>query len=622
MGNEPSIPCCAAALGGLQPAGYYHQRQPVITERIYGLSAKHVAAVRIQTAARGWISRGRVAGARQRSIELLEHRRVTLEVQLSSLHSKFERELRQNARLQLQGTPAPAVTKGQVCNGDGLPAELARQHRQRRARSHANGGLPGSFFGSSRRLNISGVWYASGRQAGEALEESFLLTQDPESAPQDLDALVAELRELESPECVFAFVLAAGVPGAAVEKARRSDQPRSAAIGLVRNFLSRHSLEATFSGSSVEGAPGEAFRIVHGRVFRSAIGLLSVRFTQLYVDGESVVWAAKLAKTAGALTMSEGRWEGLGVLEGRFTASRAQAAEMLDPAAAVALAEAARRALSVGVSEVAVAAALRSAIDPRSALQMLVLRQVAGCALPMDPDAFISFTDTKVLAGELAEERLTELTRRAELVGLEQRAVEACVATAENPKEALIALMVERASHPLPLETPANVTWQRRRRRQVPETAAAQANASDAGVTSGVVGGWLERLWCPVQLDPWWGATLPPADADRIWFRQANGCYIQLSPIERDAAMLLLRLGGREWEAAAKPAWQVDGHGRSLVVTAEAEVRRSDIVWGPGSGCAPWREEHMDGATACKSERQRLLHDGGGQDSGYGCVSN
>eukprot|EP01048_Picozoa_sp_COSAG05_P011128 COSAG05_NODE_1027_length_6117_cov_7.351778_11_plen_94_part_00 len=75
---------------------------------------------------------------------------------------------------------------------------------------------------------------------------------------------------------------------------------------------------------------------------------------------------------------------------------------------------------------------------------------------------------------------------------------------------------------PLHPETPANAILHRRRRQQLLETAAAQANAEAAGLDSSIGQGWWEGLWCPAQLDPWWGAPLPPADAGRIWFRQVR----------------------------------------------------------------------------------------------------
>eukprot|EP01048_Picozoa_sp_COSAG05_P011127 COSAG05_NODE_1027_length_6117_cov_7.351778_10_plen_47_part_00 len=45
-----------------------------------------------------------------------------------------------------------------------------------------------------------------------------------------------------------------------------------------------------------------------------------------------------------------------------------------------------------------------------------------------------------------------------------------------------------------------------------------------------------------------------------------------------------MRVGGEERELASRSNWQVDGLGQPLVVTAEAEIRRAEVEWGPQSG--------------------------------------
>jgi hypothetical protein len=108
---------------------------------------------------------------------------------------------------------------------------------------------------------------------------------------------------MEAPAMVFDFARSVGVARQAVQLAAEGEHPRGAAIELVHRHLSRRPLEATFTGSAMEGAT-EPFRIVRGRVFRSDEGQLSTRFTQLYADGESVCWSAKLGVSNPSLQLS------------------------------------------------------------------------------------------------------------------------------------------------------------------------------------------------------------------------------------------------------------------------------------------------------------------------------
>jgi hypothetical protein len=347
MGNQPSMPCIADCAAMDTPP-----RAPVVVERIYGQAARHIACVRIQTAARAWMARAEVEAVRCRAIALQQHRCSTLEAQIDSAEGRLERELELNAALQAEaregGTEGALAAAARVRWG--------RRGWARRGAAALAGAVQrgGGWLVGGEATDVSGVWTADGRQDGEALSEHFYLVQD-EAAHTDVpsrETLQSELRQLETREEVEEFALAAGVDENLLAQAASKGQSRRAVTELVLEQLTpeedseataaavgggwrrrRRGIAASFAGGSLDGV-AEPFRIVRGRIYRSAQGSLSVRFVQQYQDGETVCWAAKLSSSGGgggggerSLAMEEGCWRGLGVVGGRFTARRAEARE-------------------------------------------------------------------------------------------------------------------------------------------------------------------------------------------------------------------------------------------------------------------------------------------------------
>ena len=532
MGGQQSVACCSIESSS-RPLG------PVVTQRIYGHEALLVATVRLQSAVRRWIARRRVSDARRRSLGLLQDRRDTLHQLLRSLMGRFEAELQQNANLQ-------AVIRSQLQAGasQGVPDAVGERVDERGLRQKAWTRTL-QLVGRGPVPDVSGVWHATGEQAGVALEEVFLLMQDEEPQPVDMEALRDELRDYDTPEECFRFARACGVARGPLDAARRAQHPRAAAIGLVLEHLARKPFEATFRGSCSREGNEMSFVIRRGRVLRSDSNEWSIVFTQRYVDGEEVTWHAKVEGRGEDLRLEQGHWSGAGHQGGGFSATRTGNGDEARWSDAGVL-ELRSRALTVGVSLAAVIRALKTP-DPEGELRALIVSEASG--LPSSAEARVM-----LLRRALESEPLSELTVRAEQWAYFHE-VETAL-DAAKPKQALIDLLVRVATSPVPEY----------------ETDEAQSDAVSHAPAGSV--GAANATWSPVQLDPWWFIELPVAEKGRVWFRKPDQSYIQLSEAECSTVQryFAIRLG--DDELVARADWQVGPDGEPLEEVLETETAR------------------------------------------------
>ncbi len=536
MGGQQSVACCSVESSS-RPLG------PVVTQRIYGHDALLVATVRLQSAARRWIARRRVSDVRRRSVGLLQDRRDTLQEQLLSLMGRFEAELQQNANLQ-------AVIRSHMQAGasQSMPDAVGERVDERGLRQKAWTRTL-QLVGRGPVPDVSGVWHATGEQAGVALEETFLLMQDDEPQSVDMEALRDELREYDTPEDCFRFARACGVARGPLDAARRAQHPRAAAIGLVLEHLARKPFEATFRGSCSSEGNEMSFVIRRGRVLRSDSNEWSIVFTQRYVDGEEVTWHAKVEGRDENLRLEQGHWSGAGHQGGGFSATRTGNGDEARWSDAGVL-ELRSRALSVGVSLAAVIRSLKTP-DPEGELRALIISEASG--LPSSLEARVI-----LLRRALESESLSALTARAEQWAYFHEVETALDST--KPKQALVDLLVRVATSPIAEY----------------ETDEAESDAVVVSLALGGAGadGAANATWSPAQLDPWWFIELPVAEKGCVWFRKPDQSYIQLSEAERSTVQryLAIRLGDEELTASVD--WQVGPNGEPLEEVLDTEAAR------------------------------------------------
>lgn len=582
MGGQQSVSvaCCSAESSSRPP-------EPVVTQRIYGHDALLVATVRLQCAARRWIARRRVSDARRRSLGLLQDRRNTLQEQLLSLMGRFETELQQNANLQ-------AVVRSQLQAGasQGMPDAVGERVEAR--------GLRQKAWTKTLRLvgrgpvpDVSGVWRATGEQAGVALEETFLLMQDEEPQPVDMEALRDELREYDTPEECFRFARACGVARGPLDAARRAQHPRAAAIGLVLEHLARKPFEATFRGSCSSEGNEMPFVIRRGRVLRSESNEWSIVFTQRYVDGEEVTWHAKVDGRDEDLRLEQGHWSGAGHQGGGFSATRTGNGDEARWSDAGVL-ELRSRALSVGVSLAAVIRALKTP-DPEGELRALIISEASG--LPSSAEARVM-----LLRRALESESLSALTVRAEQWAYFHE-VETALDSAK-PKQALVDLLVRVATSPIAeYET------------DEADTDAVVVTFATGGIA---VDGAANATWSPAQLDPWWFVELPVAEIGRVWFRKPDQSYIQLSEAERSTVQRYLAICLGDEDPTASVNWQVGPDGKPLEeVMGTDAVRRMAMA----RRALCWSAANMTGAARVElSSRDVQRSNGAAPTGGAGAI--